>query len=444
MRTSLRIGAVALITAASLTATACGGGGGGSAAGGSKELTYWSMWKQGEPQQQVLQASLDAFSKETGIKVNTQWAGREVLKQVGTALNSGKVPDLVDQDGPSLVGALGATGAAKDVSPILSDKASDGAALDSVLVKGLADPYVDKDGKKIVVPYETTGATIWYNAKTNPELKTNPPKTWNEFMAFVDASKSKGRQPIALDTDVPFYDTYWLTHSIIRHGGVGALQKAAADETGQEFKNNPAFKKAAEDLLPLASRDVIGAQGSKWPLQQTGWADGSAKSDLLLMGTWAPSETTAALKQSGKDVASTIDYGSFQYPNVEGGAGNDTISATAIGFSIPAKAKNADAAEQFIKFFLSKDQLSGISTTAANMTSRTDIEPPAELKTFAEDLAKSKGSFLDDDGVRMTAGAWMNDVWHPIGADFFNGKFKSADEFVNTLADKTASFHKSN
>src|SRR3954452_10233247 len=163
---------IAVIALIGLGVSACSSGGGGG--GADKEFTYWSMWKQGEPQQIAIQKSIDAFSAKTGVKVNVQWAGRAVLAQVTTALNSGNGPALVDQDGPSLVAALGATNAAQDVSKILKGTGADGNARGSVIIPGIVDPFVDAAGKPIVVPYELTGQTIWYNAKVDPGLKSKP------------------------------------------------------------------------------------------------------------------------------------------------------------------------------------------------------------------------------------------------------------------------------
>jgi ABC-type glycerol-3-phosphate transport system substrate-binding protein len=436
-----KIAGIALIATTAIALTGCGAGGSGSQ--GDKEFTYWSMWQQGEPQQVALQNSIDAFTAETGIKVDVQWAGRAVLAQVTTALNAGNGPALVDQDGPSLVSALGATSAARDVSEILSGKASDGSDLSSVLIPGIADSFIDADGNPIVVPYELTGQTIWFNKKVDPELAANPPKTWDDFTSYIDDAVDAGRTPIAVDSDLAILDTVWVSHAIVRHGGVGSLQKAALDESGEEFRNNPAFHDAAADLLPLMSSEVIGKQGTQWPAQQTAWADGSGGSNLLFQGTWIPSETAAALTQSGIDPASQIEYGSFPYPNVDGGKGNDAVDATAIGFSILADSKGADEAEKFVKFFLSKDQLAPIATDAQNMTSRTDIPAPDVLSTYADNVLNATSTFLDDDGAGMVAPGWLKDVYQPICADLFYGKITSADDFVELLASKTASYYKS-
>ena len=62
---------------------ACGGGGdketsGGADSGkdGGKELVYWSMWSEEEPQAKVIQEAVDKYTEDTGVKVDVQFKGR--------------------------------------------------------------------------------------------------------------------------------------------------------------------------------------------------------------------------------------------------------------------------------------------------------------------------------------------------------------------------------
>ncbi|MBT2505673.1 hypothetical protein J7I98_07105 [Streptomyces sp. ISL-98] len=64
-----RTAAMSAAGALALGPTGCGGAAGSTSAGSGKELTYWSMWKQGEPQQKALSAAIEDFTAETGIKV---------------------------------------------------------------------------------------------------------------------------------------------------------------------------------------------------------------------------------------------------------------------------------------------------------------------------------------------------------------------------------------
>ena len=69
-----------------------GGGSGGGKSGGS--FSYWSMWRQDEPQAKVIQAAISQFTADTGVKVNVEWTGRDVAKKIGPAMAAGKAPDM--------------------------------------------------------------------------------------------------------------------------------------------------------------------------------------------------------------------------------------------------------------------------------------------------------------------------------------------------------------
>ncbi len=54
---------------------------GGDAATSDITLTYWSMWNSTEPQAIAIQEAIDAYTAETGIKVEVQWNGRDTQQQ---------------------------------------------------------------------------------------------------------------------------------------------------------------------------------------------------------------------------------------------------------------------------------------------------------------------------------------------------------------------------
>lgn len=425
MRRALAVAMVAMVSLA-------GCGEGGTGAGGGQELTYWSMWKPGEDQQKVLQAAIAEFEDSTGIKVKVQWSGRDVLKQVAARLTAGDPPDLTDQDAAALQGNLAKSDGLLGLSDVYGMTiAGETKKVSDVIPQALVKSYQTGDGQPFVVPYEVIGSAMWYNAAAHPELADNPPKTWPEFIALLDKLKAAGRTPIALDGDIKFYLGYWTTWSIIRHGGIGLLPKAATDTTGATF-DDPAFLKAAKDVEQLIKGGYLveGFNGSKWPAQQNAWASGKSPSDLLLMGTWAPSET-------GPQAQEGFKHRSFPFPTVEGGKGNQAAEAGVIGFAIPKKARNAEAAKKFIAFFLNKDRLAKIASEAKNLTPREDVAPPSELADYqAEVAAAGEELFRPYDDVSAIAPQWVTNVWEPANADFFNGKLDAAG-FVQRLKDET-------
>jgi len=96
------------------------------------------------------------------------------------------------------------------------------------------------------------------------------------------------------------------------------------------------------------------------------------------MGSWLPSEATASLAKSGGSPDS-IEFGSFPFPAVGDNRGEGLVQAQPIGFVIPAKARKAAAAKQFMAWFTHKDRMARIASEAKNLTPRTDIEAPSEL-----------------------------------------------------------------
>lgn len=184
-----------------------------------------------------------------------------------------------------------------------------------------------------------------------------------------------------------------------------------------------------EDLVS-ADDFTKGYDGSKWPAVQQKWAKG--KSDFLLLGTFAPSETSTF-------ASSDFRYRSFPFPAfAQGGDTSQDISL--IGFSIPKKARHAAAAQKFIAYFLAKEHLQGIATQAKNITPRADIDAPAELAD-AQKALTAGNAVKTLDGVKETAAEWYTKVFLPLNTSFLTGHL-TATSFASKLASNSASYWK--
>ena len=435
---------VAAAVAASLLVTVAGCSAGGSQPD-SKSLTYWSMWKKGEPQQEILQKGITAFTKKTGIKVNVQWSGRDVLQQVSARLSAGNPPDLFDQDGSSILSNVGNKNGLLGLDDLYKKKIDgENSTLGDVIPKSISSQYQTKDGQAAILPYEITGSTLWYNGLAEAKVDPTSISTWDGFTADLDKRKAAGDTAISLDGDVPSYEAYWAGWSVLRHGGAGSLLDAAEDKTGETFKKSE-YVKAFSDVLQITDGGYLPKDysGTKFPAQQTAWAEAGKNAGYLLLGTWVPSETGSALTAAGKDVDSTIEYESVPYPTVTNGKGNKVVEASAIGFGISKRARHADAAEKFLQFMYNKDRLSAFSTKAKNLTPRADIEAPAELAGYAEEYRQSGAQYvLYMDGTSLKLPTWETNVWEPSVSDLFNGKYKTGKAVADALAKATADYHR--
>jgi ABC-type glycerol-3-phosphate transport system substrate-binding protein len=430
-----------IATATTLTAlvAACGGGG-GSAASDSKTLTYWSMWNKPEPQAQVLLKAAQEFETSTGIHVDIKWTGRKVLTNVSAGLNGGSLPDLTDQDAGELTATFGAADAAMGLNDVCAAKVTgENVTVCEVVPRTLVDRYKTKDGQPMMMPYELISSALWFNGAQLPAVAAKPPATFAQWKAVLDKEKAAGRPPLALDGSEQQYTGYWWTWSAVRHAGPGAIKRAVSDKTGAGW-DDPALLAAAQDLEELAKGGYFtpSYNGSKWPAVQTGWANGENKTDFLLMGSWAPSETSPFGAKNPKK----FEYRSMPYPQVENGKGNDASELSLIGFAIPKKAKQPENAKKFIEFFLNKDRLKGISTTALNLTPRADIEVPAQLADLKKQV-QSAGTnvFQPDDGVNAAFPQFTTESYYPTVQKLLLGRISSAD-FIKTMKAATIEYWK--
>lgn len=433
-------GALAALTVAALTA--CGGAAGDGAS--DKKLIYWSMWSEGEGQQQAIAAALEEFTAETGIEVDVQWIGRDVGQSVIPRLNAGNPPDLVD-GGSDLLNSYGVDNLHDLTAVYDTTIPGEDITVREALIEPLIAEVSDEEGVPRLAPYLLVGSSVWYNNLVTPQLGESTPATWDELIAVLDELKASGRTPVALDGDIADYQAYWILWALMRTGGVGTLSDAAMDESGDGFETD-AWQRATEAIQQLIDGDYFpaGYDGTKFPTQQSAWADQTSKTDLILMGSWLPTEATTSLSSQGLDVNEMVEFRSFPFPSISPeDEGIGVVDAGPTGFVIPEKAANKEAAEQFIAFFLGKERIERIASIAKSMPSRADVEPPADLAGYADEYANATAFFATNDGLYNTAPKWVVDVWHPAVQAFFN-KSLDAAAFREELAERTRIYHESN
>ncbi|MEV6007827.1 ABC transporter substrate-binding protein [Streptomyces sp. NPDC051976] len=421
-RVSLRTASIALALTSALVTSACATT--SDSASGGKSFTYWSMWTQTEPQAKVLQRSIDAFTAKTGIKVNVQWQGRKVLDKVGPALLAGNAPDLVDQTFDQMLPTLAATGQARDLTGVLGMDTGEHRKVSDVIPAKLRDILpAGKDGTPWMIPYEAITVSLFYNSTA---IAGPAPKTFDDLLALCRQAKATGKACIGTDGDASWATTYWFDYLLNRNGG--SLPALAADKSGAAWKN-PVVLKTAHQIEQLVKGGYLipGYDATKYPEQQNNWATG--KSLFFLMGSWLPSETSTFAPQG-------FQYHSVNFPST-GDTAKDAVDVIPLGFAVPKKGKNAEAAEKFIAFFLQRSQISGISTTAGNITPRTDTQAPASLADAAQSLNQSQTRLPFDN----LSPDYEDKVLNPVFTDLWFGKTDAAG-FVTKMTSASADYWK--
>lgn len=434
MSSALKISKVlAALAVSALALSACGGASTGSdGAKDGGEVSYWSMWKVGEPQQKVVAEAIADFEKQTGAKVKVQWQGRSNVQKLVPALNTNNVPDLVDGAYAKLAPVLGDTGQAADLSDAFATDVDGKKVSELIPAKYLSVSNIkNKDGKPWMLPYSISSDGVWFDASKNPELTTSPPATWDEFIAYLDKQKAAGKVPVAADGDIAGYNSMWFTTALVRSDGPGSFAKVAEDKTGAAW-DAPSVLAAAKKVEQIAKGGYLikGYNASKWPAQQQVWANGGA--DLLFNGSWIPTET-------GTYAAKDFKYSSFPFP---GEAGKEqSVRADFTGWAVPEKAKNKATAQKLAAFMLNKKYQDAYGTEAKVLPIRTDSATSEEMVSIKKNLDSASSIYLQNDGV--TAAGYVEKVLWPIDDELFLGKI-SATEFVSKMKSAQIEYWKNN
>lgn len=410
---------------------------------GNGTISYWSMWTKGEPQQKVLQKTFDCFTKQTGVKVDAQWFGRTSLTQnIAPSLNTGKVPDLIDQDVSQVNAAVGAPGGLQSVADVMGMKVGEG---DKTVADVIPKQYYEfpenkiPGGGQMLVPYEVLTNSWWYN---KADLKDfTAPETTADLFKLFDAAKSDHKGAVAQDGDIDFYNAYFFTQWAEQFVGPGNVRAAAKDKTGKSWKTEKGFLEAAKLVEKLAKGGYLidGWDASKFPNVQNRWADGDAA--YLFVGSWVTSEAGEYLKkQAGGAATDSFDFGSFPMPKADG-ATHTTVEQMPIGFGITKKAKNPEATKALIAYALNKTNIEAISSVAQNLVPRADVDAPeglAGVKAQLEEPSIEPVIFMD--GIDGQLPDYTKEVFYPLDNQLLKGKI-TAEQFIAQLAAKSRSFY---
>lgn len=415
----------AAAAALALLLAGCGSSGSTDDASGSDstEVTYWSFLTVDEPDAKLLAEIFEDFTAETGITVNVEWQGRDVLQKVMAAVNTDNVPDLTDQDNNRLQGLLSNNGFARDLTDLYNTKVN---GEDVTLGELIGDRYDSltkgEDGKYFMLPFTLQPYVWWFNGAKLPELTESAPSDWAAMNATLQQLKADGVAPLALDADHTDYDRAMVAAAIVRAIGPGNLLEAVQDPTGEAW-DTPEMRTAIDLFVKWADEGfyAAGYDSSKFPAIQTEWAQNRA--GLLFNGGWIPSETM-------EYAADDMEFRAFNFPAVEEG-GDTSVPVAINGFAIPSTAKHPDAAEKLLAFLYSKDYLTVFTKDTMQLTVRSDVPVPDDLQDI-RDIVDDNPIYGVNDQVPGILPNFDTTVFQPATQALVTGRL-STDQFIEKM-----------
>ncbi|EJW95034.1 extracellular solute-binding protein, partial [gut metagenome] len=140
-----------------------------------KEIVYWSMWTESEPQGKVIKEAAEAYEAATGVHVKIEWKGRDVTNVLKAALDAGEAIDVFDDDFQRVSQQF----AENCLS--LEDMAK-AAKYEDFAVAALPTAVRGWAGNLVCIPYQPYTSGVFYTKSSFEKAGiTAEPKTWDEF-----------------------------------------------------------------------------------------------------------------------------------------------------------------------------------------------------------------------------------------------------------------------
>ena len=321
-------------------------------------ITWWHISTK-DPALSDWQAMADAYTAaHPNVTIEITVLENESFKtKLTTVMRSGEPPDIFQSWGGGVMNQQIEAGLLKDITAELD---ADGGAWRNSFAPGALAVY-SYEGRNYGVPWDMGMVGWWYNKALFAEAGIDaPPTTWTEFLDAVQKLKAAGITPIALGEGDKWPGMHIWSYLATRIGGKAAFE-AAANRTGSF--TDPAFVQAGEMLLELIALEPFqeGYLGATHDEMQATF--GNKKAAMELSGQWAPSvqaANSADLQGVGEDL------GMFNFPAVEGGAGDVTdVIGGGNGFAI---GKNAPPeAIDFVKFLTSPENQATIAASGTGI-----------------------------------------------------------------------------
>ena len=430
MRLTRITSAVAVSVVAAVSLAACGGSSDDSAAGSDEgtTLTYWAS-NQGtslENDEEVLKPQLDAFTKETGIKVDVEvvpWS--DLLNRILAATTSGKGPDVLNI-GNTWSASLQATGAFTKFDDATMDKIG---GADRFL-KGSLSATGAEGQPPTAVPLYSLAYGLYYSKKAFAAAGiTTPPATWADFVA--DAKKlTNGQQwGVSIEGGSVSENIHNVFTFSQQQGG------SFFDKSGKPTFDTPANVAALKQYIDLIQTDkVANPSNAEYSNGTEALQDfASGKSAMVIWQAAAGS-----LQQLGMDPA---DIGVAPVPVVDplpkGGKPVTSIVA-GINLAVMDNTKHKDAALDFVKFMTSTKTQTELNKTYGSLPTVTEAYSDPAFQTDAVTTFKS---VLDAKAAPMPAVPQESQFETTVGtavknmlADAASGKTISEKEISDQLA----------
>lgn len=299
---------------------------------------------------EMWQQVADAFTAETGIKVNLT-TDKNLEDVIGPAMQGGEFPDVIHLATGREAGLTEQFIKDKniaDITDVLSMTVPGESKLVSEKIAGgftdtsLTNPY--GDGKTYLAPMFYSPCGLFYNAGLFEEKGWDVPSTWDEMWELGDKAMEDGIYLFTYPT-TGYFDAflYALMYSV---GGADFFDAATHYQDG--IWDSAEAQQCFDIIAKLATytNPITPAQANDQDFTQNQQLVLDNKALFMPNGTWIVGEMAEAPRADG------FKWGMTALPAVKAGGAGYSYTWFEQAW-IPAGAENIDAAKQFVAFLYS-------------------------------------------------------------------------------------------
>lgn len=376
------------------------------------ELTYWSMWNSAEPQGQVLQEAADAFSEQTGAKINIEWKGRDIKTIVMAALESGEKIDMFEDSDSNMATVY------KDYLYDLTDMAA-AADYENHSFKCLTDYLVNKAGLLCAIPEQPQVGGVFYNKDIFEACGiTEVPATWEDYLAACQTMVDNGYQPLALDST---YADFLFTYHLDRVIGTEAISDLAVN--GGWSENEGVIQAAQQQIDFINAGYLADGAPDEYPASQNKIGL-TGEVAMVVCANYVASEVN-------NNTGTEVNWGMFNYPEVEGGVDPSNAYAGSNAIGITSYSENPQAAFDFAMFLTTGEYDQKMADTASQIPADPSNTAPAMLDGTIETLQATVNPLTWNAGLNDNAD--LKTSLKDVIIGLYEGRYATGEEFAAAM-----------
>lgn len=392
---------------------------GGAAAEGGSDLKYsgvtlnfWSMWNSAEPQGQVIQEAVARFQEETGATVNVEWKGRDINTLLSTALQSNEKIDIFEDSYINIAKNY------KDYAYDLTEMAA-AAGYEDKSFACFREKTIEWAGFLCSIAEQPQVGGVFYNKDIFAAAGiTEVPGTWTEYLEVCQTLVDNGYQPLALDST---YADFNFAYHLDRVIGQDAITELALNGG---WSGNEGVIQAADQIIDFVNRGYL-AEGApdEYPASQNKMGIDQDVA-MVVCANYVASEVN-------NNTGVELNWGLFNYPEVEGGADPSNAYAGANSIAISSYTEHPQAAFDFIMLLTTGEFDQKMADAASQIPADPGNTEPAIMSGSIDTLTATTDPL--DWNMGLNNNADLKPAFKDTIIRLYEGQFQTGAEFAAAM-----------